>query len=207
MLIESVSPHVVETSGATTQAALVGRHARAVRRARGLTLGALAERADLSKGHLSRFERGEKALSVAALLRLAQALGTSVGRLLGEEVAAEEIHVSRRAERPVLTSAEAGLTYRYSLVSGGDGVDGGRNVFLLELDAGGQRASTVVHAGDELLFVLDGRLVVTVGGREFMLEPSDYVEFPGRVPHVVSSLSEASRCLVVVLRNEGAGME
>ncbi len=50
------------------------------------TLDQLAEVTGLSKGHLSRFERGEKSLSVAALMRLAQALGTSVSFLLGEDV-------------------------------------------------------------------------------------------------------------------------
>ena len=44
--------------------------------------------------------------------------------------------------------------------------------------------------------------MITISGREFVLEAGDYVEFPGRAPHVISSLSAASRCLIVVLRDK-----
>jgi len=48
---------------------------RAVREAHGLGLREVATRADIDPAHLSRVERGQRALSVDALLRLAQVLG------------------------------------------------------------------------------------------------------------------------------------
>lgn len=50
---------------------------RAARRARGLTLDAASAQAGISKGQLSRFERGEAGLSINALYRLAQVLEVS----------------------------------------------------------------------------------------------------------------------------------
>ena len=58
-----------------------GALVRSLRRRANLTLDRLAEEVELSKSHLSRYERGEKSLSVSSLMRLAKALGTSVAAL------------------------------------------------------------------------------------------------------------------------------
>jgi transcriptional regulator with XRE-family HTH domain len=47
---------------------------RAVRRAHGLGLREVARLAEIDVGHLSRVERGERTLSLPALLRLARVL-------------------------------------------------------------------------------------------------------------------------------------
>ena len=80
----------MKKSNLTAQSGLISKD---LRRRKGLTLDQIADAAELSKGHLSRFERGEKALSVASMLRLAQALNTTVGRLLGEEFDKDGIRV------------------------------------------------------------------------------------------------------------------
>ena len=72
-----------------------GAQAKSQRMRRKMTLGEVAELSGLSKGHISRFERGEKSLSIAALMRLSQALNTSVATLLGERIDNEAIHLVR----------------------------------------------------------------------------------------------------------------
>ncbi|MEU0737724.1 helix-turn-helix domain-containing protein, partial [Streptomyces lavendulocolor] len=72
---------------------------RALRRRRGLTLEAAAQRAGLSPAHLSRLETGRRQPSLPMLLGLARVYGTTVSELLGE-VPAERDPVVRggRAE-------------------------------------------------------------------------------------------------------------
>lgn len=48
---------------------------RAVRRARGLTLKDVGERAGIDPGHLSKVERGDKLLGLDSMYRLAVVLG------------------------------------------------------------------------------------------------------------------------------------
>jgi transcriptional regulator with XRE-family HTH domain len=48
---------------------------RAVREAHGLGLREVARRAEIDPAHLSRVERGERMLSLEALVRLARVLG------------------------------------------------------------------------------------------------------------------------------------
>jgi transcriptional regulator with XRE-family HTH domain len=95
-----------------------GAQARSHRVRRKMTLDEVAERSGLSKGHLSRFERGEKSLSIAALMRLSQALNTSVATLLGERVDKEAFHLVRVADRKMRKAKENGFAYEFARLCG-----------------------------------------------------------------------------------------
>jgi transcriptional regulator with XRE-family HTH domain len=58
-----------------------GRRVRAQRQARGWTLEGLAEQAQLDWTYIGSIERGRRNVSLLNILRLAQALGVSVGEL------------------------------------------------------------------------------------------------------------------------------
>lgn len=63
----------------------LGASLRKARLRNQLTQAQLAERVNASVNHLSCLETGDRLPSLPMLLRLASALGTSVGALLGEE--------------------------------------------------------------------------------------------------------------------------
>lgn len=64
-----------------------------LRQQAGLSQQALASRAAISRNFLAQIERGESSPTVAVLCRLAHALGTTVGQLLGEEPQAGPLEV------------------------------------------------------------------------------------------------------------------
>ena len=174
-----------------------GTNARSLRQKRKLTLDQLAEETDLSKGHLSRFERGEASLSVAALMRLAQALGTSVSFLLGEDVDQDAIHLVRVGDRKTshLPAEDGG--YRYSLLSRSDQPHD-MEVFTVELTAGASVAGKVSHGGKEGFFVLSGDVDIEVADQVFRLRQGDYLEFPANLRHATQSRSARATVLVIV---------
>lgn len=174
-------------------------NARNMRQKRKLTLDQLAEVTGLSKGHLSRFERGEKSLSVAALMRLAQALGTSVSFLLGEDVDHSEIHLVRVGDRKVsqLTAEDGG--YGFSLLSRSDQPHD-MEVFTVELAAGASVSGKVSHGGKEGFFVLSGDVDIEVADQVFRLRQGDYLEFPANLRHATQSRSARATVLVIVGR-------
>lgn len=63
----------------------LGAVLRETRQRQGISQQTLAERASLSRNFVAQVERGESSPTVATLARLAAALGTTVGELLGEE--------------------------------------------------------------------------------------------------------------------------
>ena len=68
----------------------LGAVLRERRASQGLSQQALADRAGLSRNFVAQVERGESSPTVATLARLAAALATTVGELLGEETHAPE---------------------------------------------------------------------------------------------------------------------
>jgi transcriptional regulator with XRE-family HTH domain len=177
-----------------------GLRSRDLRRRNGLTLEQLASQVGISTGHLSRFERGEKSLSVAALIRLAHALDTSTSALLGEEPEATDIHLVRSREASVHEVRDESGHYNYVPLSGMENAT--HEVFLVTLVEREFRTSVAYHAGRELIYLLRGKLSVRIGGTEIVLEQGDYLEFPGHYQHEVESLAPASEMLVIVLDDQ-----
>ncbi|WP_198670627.1 helix-turn-helix transcriptional regulator [Oceanicella sp. SM1341] len=180
----------------------IGLRARDMRRRRDMTLDELSAAAALSKGHLSRFERGEKSLSMAAMLRLTEALRMSVAALLGEDQGADDIHVVRRAERTRLVAeAEDGGLVMQSL----NGSMPGRPdyaAFVVTCPEGIAHSPEAFHSGCEAIFVLRGTLTVRLEqSREIALDTGDFLEFPGHRRHVLSGGPGGTEILLFVLGN------
>lgn len=174
-----------------------GVQARALRLRRGLTLEALAAQTGLSKGHLSRFERGEKALSIAALLRLSQALQTSVSTLLGEAGGDAVLHIVRRDSRHGRMMAPAEAGYAFSPLSR-PGDASAANVFLVDLPMAAVRDSEHHHAGEEMIFVLDGSVEVEAAGQVTVLGKGDFLQFSGLLKHRLRGRDPVNQILIVV---------
>lgn len=174
-----------------------GLLARTVRERKALTLDELSAATGLSKGHLSRFERGEKALSIAALMRVAGALDTSVSRLLGEHVEEGELHLVRAGERMMHHASEGDGGYSFAVLGHGRGV-GEPSAFFVEIGERARRISDAYHAGEELIFVLSGSVEMELPDREVLLSEGDYFQFPGYLRHILYGRASHSRLLVIV---------
>ncbi|WP_417840164.1 helix-turn-helix domain-containing protein [Tritonibacter scottomollicae] len=170
----------------------VGERCRALRREQKLTLAALARVVGLSKGHLSRFERGEKTLSLAALLRIAEALDVSVGTLCDGADPSGELTISHAGgTKPTPMSDEpTAATYR---VLGGSGR---HQTLLISIPAHCKTPEPAQHAGRESLYVLSGSILLSIDGDHHPLNAGDYAEFDARSPHVLTGKEEPSEVLL-----------
>lgn len=77
-----------DTPMATTKQALLGKHIRKARQARGLTLAQLADLARIDAGFLNYIELGSKAPSMQTLYKIAEGLDVAPGQLLVSEAPA-----------------------------------------------------------------------------------------------------------------------
>lgn len=62
----------------------LGLRVRSLRRAKGWTLEALAERADLDLKHLQKIEAGSLNVTLVTIVRISTGLGVSIGQLFQE---------------------------------------------------------------------------------------------------------------------------
>lgn len=185
-----------EASTAPSGSTDAGLTARTMRLDLGLTLDQVCARVGVSKGHLSRFERGEKTLSAEAMQRLAAALETSVERLSGADVPDDWITLVRAESRRLADVSQGGsVRYRYAGLSR---LAQTAQTFLIELPEGGQPSQTAPQPGHQGLFVLSGRLTLSVSGRTLDLASGDWIEFPAHLPHTLQAAGGPARFLLTI---------
>jgi quercetin dioxygenase-like cupin family protein/DNA-binding Xre family transcriptional regulator len=159
------------------------KHARMVRK---LTLKALAAEAGCSESLLSKLEGGHATPSLATLHKIALALSTNIGAL----VAGPEVNTSpvqRANERPTTGFPAAGkgasdtsiMLERVIVPAPGQLLQSDIHVIAPLANSDEQ----ISHAGEELGYVIDGKLELTLGDQRYLLRPGDTFYFPSTVPH------------------------
>lgn len=160
---------------------LDGSEVRALRKARGLSLNALASEAGLSVGYLSQIERGISHPSLKALGAIARALGVTVGWFFsgGNAGPAEEKgFVVRKQNRRRIIFREGFVDYLLS-----PNLEGELEFILTHFSPGASTGEQYSHRGEEGGMVLEGRLEITVGDQSFVLEAGDSFNFASTKPH------------------------
>ncbi|MDT5025144.1 MAG: hypothetical protein QOE61_1570 [Micromonosporaceae bacterium] len=167
-------------SGAGLDVAVLGRRLRSERRLRGVTLQELATASGVSRSMLSEVERGSRVPTVLVLDRIATGLGTSIARLLRDELPARmvvlrngEQDVVREAsgwERRVLSPVLPGVEFEFMRTTIGAGVDAG----IFEPHSSGSREYLAVEAGT---------LNLSLDGEDVQLRRGDSIFYTGDCHH------------------------
>ncbi|MFY7950083.1 MAG: helix-turn-helix domain-containing protein [Gemmatimonas sp.] len=168
----------------------LGARIKGLRQSRGLTLDQLAARSGVSRAMISRVERGESSPTAALLDRLCAGLGVLLSTLFRDE--AQGGPLARRGEQPVWTDPDSGYVRRSVSPAG----TGSRlEIVEVEMPAGARVLLDAPRGGfrlDQQLWLLEGELSLSVGGREHRLAAGDCLAMlldgpiafhnPGEVP-------------------------
>lgn len=175
----------------------VGRRLRDLRRLRGLSLEAVAARANLSIGFISQVERGLSSPSLRVLATLADVFGVGIAALFGsdrQESSPEQI-VRREHERAELKLWRSGISKQLLSPTG---LDGRLNLFLTFLEPGASTGDELyTHDGEEGGVVLEGEMMLTVDETTMTLRKGDSFRFASRRPHRFSNPSSTSKAVVL----------
>ena len=156
------------------------KHARMVR---GLTLKNVADAAKCSESFISKLENDKASPSFTMLHRLTAILGANVASLfaIGDEVGNV---VSHQGARPVILTdrlrigkgikLERLIPYSHSYLLQGN---------IHHIATGGGSDGNIVHSGEEVGYVLDGEIELTVDGRRFRAKAGDSFHFRSELPH------------------------
>jgi quercetin dioxygenase-like cupin family protein len=156
-----------------------------------MTLKALAEQAGCSESLLSKVEGGHATPSLAMLHKLAIALDTNIAALLCAP-AMTASPVQRASERPSVrfpgARGQTGgrkradgsiILERLVVPSPGQLLQG--DIHVLEPRA--RSDEQIHHVGEELGYVLEGELELTLGDRSYRLQAGDSFYFSSTEPH------------------------
>jgi transcriptional regulator with XRE-family HTH domain len=155
-----------------------GTRLRELRIQRGLTLRELATLSGLSKAFLSRLESGDRQASISAVLTLCKIFRVSLASLF-EFPSVDALCTIIRAADAVEKTVN-GL--KYAPLS-----DANRlfNVQPIKVKVSPLRRGNehYHHDGEEWVYVLHGKLTLSLAGRTYDLEEGDAAHFESRLPH------------------------
>ena len=171
------SPSTHERSDGSSAIMNLGLQLRHARLVAGMTLLQLAQKAGCSESLISKLEHGAANPSLAMLHRLAVALGTNIAELTSEEMPAGG-PIFRNGERPVIKAGDIRLE-RLVLPKRGGLLQA--NIHILE--PGASSDGTIVHAGEEVGYVLEGSIELRLDEERYLLGAGDAFTFSSQMPH------------------------
>jgi transcriptional regulator with XRE-family HTH domain len=165
--------------------AILGTKMRQVRKSQGLTLAELADMTGLTSSLLSQVERGLADPSLSSLRKIAHALDVPLAYFFIEDQKSEEI--MHESDRSILVSKKRGVSYEFLSSNKSDLLE----FTLLHIDPGGHSGSDHdMHHGEEVLYVLQGRLTLKINEKEYSLEAGDSIHFESDSPHSWTNTSD-----------------
>jgi transcriptional regulator with XRE-family HTH domain len=182
-----------------TAEALNGSIARNVaerRRAKGLSLDALARRSGVSKGMLVAIEAARGNPSIGTLCRVANGLGVTVADLVGN-AERDTVVITQPADMPVLWRGERG--------GSGQLLAGASSPMTLEMWSWeirpGERHRSDGHpdGAREILHILQGELALMVDGVTHNVTAGDSVSFLADRPHEYACRGDATLRMMMVV--------
>jgi mannose-6-phosphate isomerase-like protein (cupin superfamily) len=69
---------------------------------------------------------------------------------------------------------------------------------LVYLDPAKEAAAPVTHRGQEFNYIIEGKVKVAVGEREYILEKGDSIYFNAGLPHAQSALDEPAQFITII---------
>ncbi|EMR12279.1 transcriptional regulator [Methylophaga lonarensis MPL] len=162
----------------------LGNTLRSIRLDNGLTIAEVAERANLSRGMLSKIENGLTSPSLDKLEQLANALGVTLSRLFNDydnPKGGAQFVKSGEGMEVVRRGTKSGHTYQ--LLAYDQGPNKLFEPFLISLEEESEVFAPFEHPGTEFIYMLEGRLEYTVSDETYLLEPGDSLTFNAEQPH------------------------
>jgi transcriptional regulator with XRE-family HTH domain len=168
---------------------MVRTRLRSLRNTLGLSLDEVAARTNLSPSTISRVETGKRTISLDVLLPLAAALQVDLDALL--DVRSDDDVVIRPAPR----RSGKRTTWMLSRPTGST------IAAKMRLEPTRRKPEQRVHPGHDWFFVLEGRVCLSLGEREILVEAGEAAEFGTMTPHAFAAVDGPAELITIFDRD------
>ena len=142
-----------------------------------------------------KYEAGELDIPISVLYKISVQLRVDATVLLtGEDPRMDTASVCRRGKGVRIERYPgyefSSLAYNFK----------GRTIepLLVYLDPSKKAAAPVTHSGQEFNYVVEGRIKITVGGREYILETGDSIYFDAGLPHGQAAVEGPAQFITII---------
>ena len=165
----------------------IGDRIKMLRISQKRTMQEIAEASDLSKSMISKIENNKTVPSVAALVKIAKALGTNISSLLEQDGWVNAIITTRQKAQENLTTTDKGYSiYPYA----SEYHEKKMQPFLFVAKKGEVIPHELSHEGEEFIYVIKGQMKMQVGETEYLLNSGDGLYFNSVQKHGIMPVSD-----------------
>lgn len=177
----------------------LGQRVRELRLERSLTIRELSELSGVSVNTLSMIENCKTSPSVNTLRQIAAALQIAMPKFFEPPK-----HESNLVYMPSIQRKRVTLSLGIQLEALCRDLSG--NVLdanVISMETGGKSGLIPPHAGFELVYCLEGKVLFSIDEEHFILEPEDSISFLANVKHKFQNLDQGrSRILLVTAESQ-----
>jgi transcriptional regulator with XRE-family HTH domain len=180
----------------------IGAKIRALRAQKKLGLVQLGEHTGLSPALLSKIERGQLFPTLPTLLRIAMVFGVGLDHFFIDNEDRPAVVVTRKRDRVRLPNRPGEDTPSYFFESLDFATtDRKIDMYYAEFPEASKPSVPHEHAGAEFLYVLQGRLIVSIEAQDVVLDEGDALHFDSSAAHSyrLDHQGGASSAIVVVM--------
>mgnify|MGYP001101811797 CR=1 FL=1 len=165
-----------------------------------ISTGDLAAAIGVSSSFISQIERAKAFPSILTLKKIADALQTTVGELIGEHETLISKPLVRSKRRKFVKENDSGT--RLYLLSHHDPKKE-MDTFLVEFEKGAdsEKIMTTTHPRQEFCYVLEGKFNVVLDTKKYVLEKDDGFYFTSDRFHLFTNISKVTGRLIWIVNH------
>ncbi|MYM54560.1 helix-turn-helix domain-containing protein [Thalassovita mangrovi] len=182
----------------------IGPKIRALRSERGLGLAQLGDHTGLSAGMLSKIERGQVFPTLPTLLRIAMVFGVGLDHFFADGAARPVVEVVRAKDRLRLPDQMRGDPGYYFESLDFPVPARKLNAYLAQFPTKADPSQPHRHDGAEIVYVISGRLELSIHGGIELLEEGDSVYFDPSFEHSYRNAGDDPCSAMVVVTPDTA---
>lgn len=169
----------------------IGSKIKRLRLANGLTLEELANRSELTKGFLSQLERDLTSPSVATLVDILEALGTSLPEFFNEKE--DEQIAFKKDDFFINEQDEYSISYIIPNAQKNE-----MEPILLTLEGGKESMTIDPHEGEEFGYIMQGKVSLVYGEKILTIKKGETFYIKGGVSHYLKNTGEMTAKVIWV---------
>ena len=175
---------------------------KSLRKKRAITIQELAEKTDLTPGYLSKIENSTTPPPIPTLAKIAYALGVHVSYFFeGEGEGNGALSIIKKNKRKKLIGDYTPFGYQYeSVIQRKKDIKVKPMILTLPYGQNPDELPYNSHDGEELIYVLSGKMTFYYDDEQFPVEQGDCLYFDSTIPHkVVAATKEEPVQILSVL--------
>jgi len=177
----------------------IGKRVKSRRESLDLQVKDLSNLIGVSPSLISQIEKSKSFPSLVTLKKIADALNTTVGELIGENEARSRNPVVREDKRKIVKHNDKG-TSSYLLSNYDPAKQMEPYVIIFKKHSDSKEIMTSNYPSQEFCFVLEGIFEVSVDKKKYTLNKGDSFYFNSNLPHIFINISDEDASLIWVVK-------